>query len=137
VDDEPMIRSLARRTLEPYGYEVLEAEDGEAALEVMRSDAGRRVDLAVLDVVMPGIDGQELGERLRGEQPKIAVLYISGYTGDELARRLRLDVSVPFLQKPFPPDELVERVQELLEPQSAFQNLQCRPERSEGDHTHS
>ena len=49
------------------------------------------------------------------ERPDLAVLYISGHTGDELARRRRLDASVPFLQKPFPPDELVERVQELLE----------------------
>ena len=60
-------------------------------------------------------DGQELSERLYSERPDLAVLYISGHTGDELARRRRLDASVPFLQKPFPPDELVERVQELLE----------------------
>jgi two-component system, cell cycle sensor histidine kinase and response regulator CckA len=115
VDDEPMIRALARRALEEYGYEVFEAEDGEAALEVMRSDAGERVSLAVVDVVMPGMDGRELGELLRREQPRMGVLYISGHTGDELARRLLLDASVPFLQKPFPPDELVERVQEMLE----------------------
>jgi two-component system, cell cycle sensor histidine kinase and response regulator CckA len=114
VDDEPMIRALARRALELYGYEVFEAEDGEAALEVMRSDAGKRVNLAVLDVVMPGMDGRELEELLRRQQPRIGVLYISGHTGDELARRLLLDASVPFLQKPFPPDELVERVQEML-----------------------
>jgi CheY-like chemotaxis protein len=115
VDDEPMIRALARRALELYGYEVFEAEDGEAALELVRSDAGGRVDLAVLDVVMPGMDGRELSGLLRRQRPGIAVLYISGHTGDELARRLLLDASVPFLQKPFPPDELVERVQELLE----------------------
>jgi signal transduction histidine kinase/ActR/RegA family two-component response regulator len=115
VDDEPMIRALARRALELYGYEVLEAEDGEAALEVMRSEAGQRVGLAVLDVVMPRMDGQELSRLLLRQRPGIGVLYISGHTGDELARRLLLDTSVPFLQKPFPPDELVERVQELLE----------------------
>jgi CheY-like chemotaxis protein len=115
VDDEPMIRALARRALELYGYEVLEAEDGEAALEVMRSEAGQRVALAVLDVVMPRMDGRQLSELLRRQRPGIGVLYISGHTGDELARRLLLDASVPFLQKPFPPDELVERVQELLE----------------------
>jgi two-component system, cell cycle sensor histidine kinase and response regulator CckA len=118
VDDEPMIRALARRALELYGYEIFEAEDGEAALELMRSDAGERVNLAVLDVVMPGMDGRELGDLLRRQQPRIGVLYISGHTGDELARRLLLDASVPFLQKPFPPDELVERVQEILELQA-------------------
>jgi DNA-binding response OmpR family regulator len=118
VDDEPMIRALARRALELYGYEVLEAEDGEAALEVIRSEAGARVALAVLDVVMPRTDGRKLTELLRRERPALGVLYISGHTGDELARRLLLDASVPFLQKPFPPDELVERVQELLEPRA-------------------
>lgn len=115
VDDEPMIRSLTRRALERYGYEVLEAEDGESALELVRSETGTRLDLAVLDVVMPRMDGRELSERLRRERPGLGVLYISGHTGDELARRLLLDAAVPFLQKPFPPDELVERVQELLE----------------------
>jgi CheY-like chemotaxis protein len=115
VDDEPMIRALARRALERYGYEVLEAEDGEAALDLMRTEVGFRVELAVLDVVMPRMDGRELSDRLRGQRPGLGVLYISGHTGDELARRLLLDPAVPFLQKPFPPDELVERVQELLE----------------------
>jgi two-component system cell cycle sensor histidine kinase/response regulator CckA len=115
VDDEPMIRALTRRALERYGYQVLEAEDGEEALALMASEQGSRVELAVLDVVMPRMDGRELGERLRRERPELAVLYISGHTGDELARRLLLDTTVPFLQKPFPPDELVERVQRMLE----------------------
>jgi PAS domain S-box-containing protein len=119
VDDEPMIRALARRALELYGYAVFEAEDGQAALEVMLSEAGQRVDLAVIDVVMPGTDGRELSELLRRQRPGIGILYISGHTGDELARRLLLDASVPFLQKPFPPDELIERVQELLEVRGA------------------
>ena len=115
VDDEPMVRSLARRALEQYGYAVIEAEDGEAALRVLSSEGGPGVDLAVVDVVMPGMDGRELGDRLRHRHPRLQVLYISGHTGDELARGLPLDASVPVLQKPFPPDELVERVQEQLE----------------------
>ena len=118
VDDEPMIRALTRRALERYGYHVLEAEDGDAALELIRSEAGHQVNAAVLDVVMPRMDGRELGERLRRERPDLGILYISGHTGDELARRLLLDASVPFLQKPFPPDELVERVQGILDAQA-------------------
>jgi two-component system cell cycle sensor histidine kinase/response regulator CckA len=115
VDDEPMIRALTRRALERYGYKVLEAEDGDTALELMHSEAGAEVELAVVDVVMPRMDGRELSERLQRERPGLGVLYISGHTGDDLARRLLLDPTVPFLQKPFPPDELVERVQQLLD----------------------
>ena len=114
VDDEPMVRSLARRALEQYGYSVIEAEDGDAALRMVSSEAGARVRLAVVDVVMPRMDGRELGERLRHKHPQLQVLYISGNTGDELSQRLLLDASVPVLQKPFPPDALVERVQEQL-----------------------
>jgi two-component system cell cycle sensor histidine kinase/response regulator CckA len=95
--------------LELYGYEVLEAEEGEAAMQVLRWETGRRGGPGGLKVV------RELREPLRRQRSGIGVLYISGPTGDELAPRLLLDASVPFLQKPFPPDELVERVQELLE----------------------
>ena len=74
-------------------------------MPVVRSETRRRVGLAVVDVVMPWMDGRELGEPVRRQRPGIGILYISGHTGDELARRLLLDVSVPFLRKPFPPDE--------------------------------
>jgi FixJ family two-component response regulator len=70
----------------------------------------------VVDVVMPGMTGQKLGERLREVRPGLPLVYMSGYTGDELSRRRLLHPSVPFLQKPFHPDELVLRVQELLRP---------------------
>ena len=78
----------------------------------MRSDAGERVNLAVLDVVMPGMDGREL-EEARRQQPRIGgTIYLRAHRR-RACRRLLLDASVPFLQKPFPPDELVERVQEI------------------------
>ena len=114
VDDEPMVRALARRVLEMYGYAVREAESGEAAMREISADTDDRIALAVVDVVMPGMNGRELGERLRKARPRLPLVYISGYTGDELNRRRLLDRSVPFLQKPFHPDELVEQVQELL-----------------------
>jgi two-component system, cell cycle sensor histidine kinase and response regulator CckA len=69
----------------------------------------------VIDVVLPRTDGQELGARLRQIRPGLPVLYMSGHTGDELARRRLLDASVPFIQKPFHPDELVSRIQEQIE----------------------
>jgi PAS domain S-box-containing protein len=114
VDDEPMVRALARRVLEMYGYSVCEAEGGEAAMREISADTDDTIALAVVDVVMPGMSGRELGERLRKARPRLPVVYMSGYTGDELNRRRLLDRSVPFLQKPFHPDELVEQVQELL-----------------------
>jgi two-component system cell cycle sensor histidine kinase/response regulator CckA len=93
---------------------VREAESGEAAMREISADTDDRIALAVVDVVMPGMNGRELGERLRKARPRLPLVYISGYTGDELNRRRLLDRSVPFLQKPFHPDELVEQVQELL-----------------------
>ncbi len=113
VDDEPMLRALARRTLEIYGYTVLEAEHGEAAILQMAL-AGTSVALVVADIVMPGMDGRALGERLRKAYPGLPVLYMSGHTGDDLARRDLLEPAMPLLQKPFHPDELVARVQELV-----------------------
>ena len=115
VDDEPMVRALARRALEFYGYAVLEAEDGEVALQVVAADVERKIALVLADVVMPRMDGRELSERLRKSHPSLLVLYMSGHTGDELARRRLLDPTVPFMQKPFHPDELVAEVQELLD----------------------
>jgi len=115
VDDEPMVRALARRALEYYGYGVLEAEDGEIALQVVAADVERKIALVLADVVMPRMDGRELSERLRKSHPSLLVLYMSGHTGDELARRRLLDPTVPFIQKPFHPDELVAEVQELLD----------------------
>jgi len=114
VDDEPMVRILARRSLEAFGYSVLEAEDGERALGQVSADGENRIALVVVDVVMPRMDGRELADRLSRTRPGLPVLYMSGQTGDELAHRRLLDPSAPFLPKPFHPDELVGRVQEQL-----------------------
>ncbi len=77
-------------------------------MRLVTAEGGDAIALAVVDVVMPGMDGRELGERLRRDRPGLPVLYISGHTGDELARRALLSASVPLLQKPFHPDQLVE-----------------------------
>jgi PAS domain S-box-containing protein len=111
VDDEPMVRALARRALEAYGYTVLEAEDGREALRTMDTDDGRTVALVLADLVMPGMGGRELGTRLQNTHPGVPVLFMSAHTGDELARRRLLSPGIWFLQKPFAPDELVSQVQ--------------------------
>ena len=78
------------------------------------SAEGWRVALAVVDVVMPEMDGRALGEWLRASYPGLPVLYMSGHTGDDLARRHLLAPQASILQKPFRPDDLVSRVQELV-----------------------
>jgi PAS domain S-box-containing protein len=111
VDDEPMVRALARRALEAYGYTVLEAEDGRAALRVLGAEEGAAVALVLADLVMPVMGGRELGTRLQESHPGLPVLFMSAHTGDELARRRLLSPGIWFLQKPFTPDELVAQVQ--------------------------
>jgi CheY-like chemotaxis protein len=113
VDDEPMMRTLARRTLEVYGYTVLEAEHGRAAMERM-SAGEHQVAVVVADIVMPEMDGKALGEWLRTAHPDVPVLFMSGHTGGDLERRNLLEPGACILQKPFRPDELVARVQELV-----------------------
>jgi two-component system, cell cycle sensor histidine kinase and response regulator CckA len=114
VEDEPQVRALAVRSLRAEGFEVLEAEHGRAALDLI----GRRpsgVQLVVSDVAMPVMGGRELAEQLAGTYPGLPVLLMSGYAADELVRRGMLDAdAVPLLQKPFSPDTLVRRVRALL-----------------------
>ena len=114
VEDEETVRRLARRALELEGYVVHEAEDGQAALELL-GDATERIDLVICDVVMPQMSGRELADRLARVQPGIPVLYMSGYTGHDVTHRGLIPPDVPFIQKPFTPDGLGERVRELLD----------------------
>jgi len=114
VEDEPAVRSLARRILERRGYRVLEAANGEEALRVF-AECDHAVDLLLTDVIMPGMNGRELAERLCSLDPEIAVLYMSGYTEDEIIRRGVLRDGLAFLPKPFSPDGLARRVAEVLE----------------------
>jgi two-component system cell cycle sensor histidine kinase/response regulator CckA len=92
---------------------VLEAASGAEALAAARG--ATRVDLLLTDVVMPGMDGTELARRLRAERPDIPVVYMSGYTGDDLERRATLEAGAPFLQKPVSPDALVRGVRDALD----------------------
>jgi two-component system cell cycle sensor histidine kinase/response regulator CckA len=114
VEDEPQVRALTVRSLRAEGFEVLEAEHGAAALDVLRS-RGSGVHLVVSDVAMPVMGGRELAERLGRTSPGLPVLLMSGYAPDELVRRGMLtSEAVALLQKPFSPETLVERVRELL-----------------------
>jgi two-component system, cell cycle sensor histidine kinase and response regulator CckA len=113
VEDNAEVRQLTREILRGFGYFVIEATDSEAALLTARSRPDR-IDLMVSDVVMPGLSGPELARRLAPLHPETRVLYISGYTEHDVAERALRDPAVAFLQKPFTPDELGRKVEEML-----------------------
>jgi PAS domain S-box-containing protein len=99
AEDDPIMRKLTRRLLEEYGYKVLEAIDGEAALEVI-SQNSNHIDLILTDVVMKGMNGPELALRLMDSHPEMKVVYMSGYTG-ELVVHQGLRRGIRLLEKPF------------------------------------
>jgi CheY-like chemotaxis protein len=110
-----MVRSLACRGLRSLGYTVLEAANGSQAIRVIL-ERSQTIHLVVSDVVMPEMGGRELGQRLSLIEPQLPVLYISGYTGEDVVRRGLLDAGVPFLQKPFTAEALSLKVREMLDP---------------------
>ncbi len=113
VEDEESVRRLARRVLEDVGYRVLEAPDGPAAL-ALASQWDQGIDLCITDVIMPGMSGQELSARLRTRLPTLPILYVSGYTDDTILQHGDLLPNTTFLQKPFSPAALAQRVAEAL-----------------------
>jgi two-component system, cell cycle sensor histidine kinase and response regulator CckA len=118
VEDEERVRSLAARVLAQQGYKVIEACDGQQALEIAERCAGE-IHLLFSDIMMPRISGLELAERLRRSRPGIKVLLMSGYTGDVVAQGGALNPSIPFLQKPFTPRTLALKVRETLDANAA------------------
>jgi two-component system cell cycle sensor histidine kinase/response regulator CckA len=116
VDDEQGLRDLVCRTLQAEGYTTLEAAHGAEALEVMESVP--EVDLVITDVVMPGVDGRELGRRVSQRWPDVPILYISAYDVNDIFRRGSPRQSAPFLQKPFPLEGLIATVRGLIRDRS-------------------
>ena len=114
VEDEPLVRRLARRALEDHGYRVREAADGREALAQL-TDRGNVIGLVLSDLVMPHMSGRELGQEIARRFPGVPVLFMSGYTGDDVRSRGLLEGSAPFVQKPFTPDGLARRVRAVLD----------------------
>jgi PAS domain S-box-containing protein len=113
IEDEENVRKLTCEILSGHGYEVLEAETPEAALEICRERSGR-IDVLLTDVIMPGMNGRELYERIHARWPKIGVLYMSGYTGSVIGEQGILAEGVHFLPKPFSVHALLEGMRGLL-----------------------
>jgi two-component system cell cycle sensor histidine kinase/response regulator CckA len=116
VEDEPELRELTRNVLAARGYNVIEAMSAEGA-ERLASDSsgGGKIHLLLTDVIMPGVSGRELAKRVTARQPSVRVLYMSGYTYNVIAENGTLERGVAFLQKPFTPSALVEKVREVLD----------------------
>jgi two-component system cell cycle sensor histidine kinase/response regulator CckA len=113
AEDEEAVRTLAARALSELGYETLQAEDGRAALDILIERDGR-VDLVITDLIMPRMDGKELGEEIARRYAALPVLYMSGYTDDDALLRGLVAPDAPFVAKPFAPDALASRVQDVL-----------------------
>ena len=114
VEDEATVRHLAAKVLKRHGYQVLEAEDSRSCLALLQDHQGP-LDLLLTDVVMPGMDGRELFGKVQGLFSGVRVLYMSGYTQEIITSRGKLDIGIPFLQKPFSVQGLVTRVRGVLE----------------------
>jgi two-component system cell cycle sensor histidine kinase/response regulator CckA len=118
VEDEDAVRSFSARVLRNKGYEVLEADSGEAALKVLKEQIDT-VDLLITDVVMPRLDGPSLVRQVREQRPGLKVIFISGYTEDAFRKRLGEDGGIEFLPKPFSLKQLAAKVKEVLGEDSA------------------
>lgn len=114
AEDEDMVRELIRSVLEKHGYTVLTARDGMEALAVDEGHEGP-IHLLITDVVMPGLRGQELSQRMRARRAGLRVLYISGYPQEAISSQGPFGEGSRFLPKPFSPDALARTVRQLLE----------------------
>jgi len=113
VEDEDNVRRVARRILASRGYNILEAESGEAAVKVSGEHSGP-IHLLVTDVVMTGMSGRELAGKLADSRPEMKVLYVSGYTDNAIVHHGVLDKGTHFLQKPFTIESLARKVRQVL-----------------------
>lgn len=114
VEDDAPLRRLIREFLENIGYQVLEAKGGAEAVQLSEEHTGP-IHALLTDVVMPGINGRELAQRLEVMRPAMAVLYVSGYTDDAVVRQAISDRGSVFLQKPVPLETLAQKLRYTLD----------------------
>jgi CheY-like chemotaxis protein len=114
AEDDEALRALGARVLVALGYKVLLARTGREALRIVADHRGP-IDLIATDVVMPEMNGSQLVEKVLEARPDIRVLFMSGYTDDEVMRRGVIDGQTAFLQKPFTPDLLAHKIREVLD----------------------
>jgi len=114
AEDNETTRVLGREILEEFGYSVIEAVDGEDALEKFREQIGR-VSLVILDVIMPKMNGREVYDAIRSINPNMRILFCSGYARDVVAGQGEVEEGMNYLPKPFTPKELLMKIREVLD----------------------
>ena len=112
VEDDPLVLTIARRALSMAGFAVLEASDGHQALAQLATHD--TIDVVLTDLAMPDLGGRELAQRLAQAKPTMPVIFMSGYTDMEVTRRGLIDTGIPYLEKPFSPQTLVNMVKDVL-----------------------
>ena len=115
VEDDPTVLQVTARMLRQYGYIVLEASDGQDALQLATQPPATKPDLLLTDVVMPRLGGEQLAVRLRQQYPALKVIFISGYTQEAKSKEHSLDIGAPLLPKPFSMATLTELVRAVLD----------------------
>jgi two-component system cell cycle sensor histidine kinase/response regulator CckA len=113
VDDQPIVRRMAHRLLSEWGFRVFEAESGEEAIEVLAT-ARSGIELVMVDVVMPLVDGIQVTQKILERWPGQRILYMSAHPAEVLSRYGLHELTVPFLAKPFTRNELLAKVSEAL-----------------------
>jgi CheY-like chemotaxis protein len=114
VEDDKIVRDLVCAVLLNQGYDLLCASNGAEGLRLAREHP-RRLDLLLTDIIMPQMNGPEVAEALRREQPQVKVLYVSGYTDDVLNDHAAVTAELRFLEKPFTPESLCRKIREVLD----------------------
>jgi PAS domain S-box-containing protein len=114
VEDEANLRYLARQYLEKQGYKVIEAADGAVAMQIAVAHE-KVIHLLLTDVIMPGMNGRELAQRISEIRPNVKILYMSGYTENVIGHNGMLDAGIRLLQKPFNLRDLKSKVREVLD----------------------
>lgn len=117
VEDEAIVRTIARLSLETFGYQVIEAGSGADALELAKT-LTEPISLLITDVIMPKMNGRQLATQFQQQFPNLKVLLMSGYTDDAIVRHGVIDDTYAFIQKPFTPNLLAKKVREVLEGRS-------------------
>ncbi len=116
AEDEPDLRELTRIFLRDYGYKVIEAASAEQALQIAEAFA-EPIHLLLTDVIMPGMSGRQLAERIHRKRPQTKIIYMTGYTDDMVVQHKVLEPGVNMLQKPFTRLDLAQKVRSTLDGQ--------------------